>query len=99
MTPIGRITQRNVTMFSQSNEVVEDFISHHKEKKETGGNTEGKYTGKSFRGTCHFCQERGHYAIDCPKRKVKLNAEQSNTLKRKGKDLLIVLKKRKMTML
>ena len=32
-------------MLFQSNEVVEDFVSHHKEKKETGGNTEGNILG------------------------------------------------------
>ena len=28
-------------------------------------------TGKSFSGLCHYCQERGHFARDCPKKNPK----------------------------
>ena len=31
------------------------FYTSLQGKKETGGNNEGKYTGISFCGTCHFC--------------------------------------------
>ena len=70
------------------------FYTSPQGKKKTGGNTERKYTGKSFRVTCHFCQERGHFPRDCPKRKAKLNAEQSNTQK-KGKGSAHCAKKEK----
>ena len=57
------------------------FYKQPQIRKESYGNT-GKYPEKSFRGTCHFCQERGHFARDCPKRKAKLNTEQNNTQKK-----------------
>ena len=41
-------------------------------KKNNNPNDRGHKVEKaSFRGTCHCCQERGHYARDCPKKKVK----------------------------
>jgi hypothetical protein len=33
-----------------------------------------------FKGKCHNCQERGHYARDCPKR----NADSANRKESKG---------------
>jgi hypothetical protein len=48
-------------------------------------NRSGKKFKKPFNGTCHYCQERGHFARDCPKRKAKMNTEQRNT-QRKGKE-------------
>ena len=48
-------------------------------KVETGKN-EVK-PDKPFRGTCHFCQERGHFARDCPKRSAKYNPQHGT-----GKD-------------
>ena len=41
---------------------------------------EMQYT-KTFRGTCHYCHEQGHFARDCPKRKSK-NAQRGTV---KGK--------------
>ena len=28
-------------------------------------------TGKSFSGLCHYCQEKGHFSRDCPKKNLK----------------------------
>lgn len=33
---------------------------------------------KPFRGTCHYCKEKGHFARDCPKKNHKENAQRGN---------------------
>ncbi len=48
------------------------------------GITHPRQPEKTFRGNCHFCQEQGHFARDCPKRKAKFNAHPNNN-RGKGK--------------
>ena len=50
------------------------FYKHKKSKFESGNTSPNKE--KVFRGKCHNCQERGHFARDCPKRNTK---EDSNS--------------------
>ena len=35
-------------------------------------------TGKSFSGLCHYCQKRGHFARDCPKKNPKNDGSNYN---------------------
>ena len=49
------------------------------------GITHPRQPEKTFRGNCHFCQERRHFARDYPKRKAKFNPHpNSNRGKGKG---------------
>ena len=57
-------------------------IQRGKGKQSRGGGNQEKKQEKTFRGTCYFCQERGHFARDCPKRKTQKNSKQA---KGKGK--------------
>ena len=49
-------------------------------------------TGKSFSGLCHYCQERGHFARDCPKKNPKndgsnyKNKKSANIVEHEKKD-------------
>ena len=50
------------------------FYKHKKSKFESGSTSPNNE--KVFRGKCHNCQERGHFARGCPKRNTK---EDSNS--------------------
>ena len=55
------------------------FYKNKQSKFESGNTSPNKE--KIFRGKCHNCQERGHFARDCPKRNAK---EDSNSPKYGG---------------
>ena len=61
-------------------------LGHYAKKGKQWGTSGGTGNNeiKSFRGVCHYCHERGHYARDCLKRNSKDNS-QSGPTRSKGK--------------
>ena len=50
--------------------------------KQHNWNNDKKNKVKVFKGKCHNCQEKGHYARDCPKQKK--NTENANQKRKNG---------------